>query len=848
MSFLPSSKLLQTLNFGHGNNSTPPVANGDQKAGQKPLRPKSSIANLIQFVRNPVDTVGEAVENWYEGNTKEARMKQQILQDKKQILYLRLSNATTYADWEASATALDDIEGNNDWKSVFDSPDYDAPLVEARLRQLDKARISCDVERMLFLVRTSLTRGLGDMGNIKLYKHTHIGTKDLIEKYITSALETLDALLDVSAKAKCDGLETKYILEQVLSTRQAFGRSALLLSGGATFGMNHIGVLKTLWEARLLPRIISGSSAGSIVCAVFCSRTDEEMPDMLASFCFGDLAVFDEEGNEDGLLRKAARFLKFGALFDISHLTRVMRGLLGDMTFQEAYNRTRKILNICVSSASLYELPRLLNYITAPNVLIWSAVAASCSVPFVFSAASILAKDPKTGQAVPWNPSPQRWIDGSVDNDLPMTRLAELFNVNHFIVSQVNPHVVPFLIKEEDSIKGEEHSASTVAAGPTWLHGLTHLAKGEALHRMHTMAELGIFPNTLSKAVSVLSQKYSGDITILPEISYADFPRMLSNPTTEFMLHAQLSGEKATWPKLSRIKNHCAIELALDDAVQKLRARVVFSPSQVDLRLGTHTRSNSDIRKSIRTQDRSKKRPLSQNSAPAFQANAYLHPTRENGPNMLKPPNLKKSLSVSTVLHEPDHTLFSANATDTPSTIVTAPVESTKPLQDLTSSGAETSNLPTSSSSSSLSFSSPNDSPSLSSPPSPFSHHHHLFPSASQPATPSHRYHQPPDFSGPSTKSPLTPTPSSFPTNLSMTPNLPTRTPKSSSPESRYKRLFHHNRSPAPQTSSEPSEGAGKRAMKRNWALDIDISAARGMILRKKKGRSDVGEEEDGVQ
>lgn len=213
--------------------------------------------------------------------------------------------------------------------------------------------------------------------------------------------------------------------------------------------------------------------------------------------------------------------------------------------------------------------------------------AASCSVPFIFSAASILAKDPKCGKAVPWNPSPQRWIDGSVDNDLPMTRLAELFNVNHFIVSQVNPHVVPFLVKEEDSMTPEaHHSSATMTAGPNWLHGITHLAKGEALHRMHIMAELGIFPNTLTKAVSVLSQKYSGDINILPEISYADFPRMLSNPTPEFMLHAQLSGERATWPKLSRIKNHCAIELALDDAVQKLRARVVFSPSQVNLRLG----------------------------------------------------------------------------------------------------------------------------------------------------------------------------------------------------------------------------------------------------------------------
>jgi TAG lipase/steryl ester hydrolase/phospholipase A2/LPA acyltransferase len=98
------------------------------------------------------------------------------------------------------------------------------------------------------------------------------------------------------------------------------------------------------------------------------------MPDLLATFRSGNLAVFEEEGNEDGVLRKVARFLKFGALFDISHLTRVMRDILGDITFQEAYNRTRKILNICVSSASLYELPRLLNYITAPNVLIWSAV------------------------------------------------------------------------------------------------------------------------------------------------------------------------------------------------------------------------------------------------------------------------------------------------------------------------------------------------------------------------------------------------------------------------------------------------------------------------------------------
>lgn len=211
------------------------------------------------------------------------------------------------------------------------------------------------------------------MSNANLYRHSHVGTKNLIDQYISTALATLSTLLDASSRGQCDGHEMKYILKQLLSARQAFGRSALLLSGGATFGMNHIGVVKTLWEANLLPRIVSGASAGSIVCSVLCIHTDDEIPDIVAEFGNSSFSVFGPE-KEDTVLKKAARFLKTGSFFDISHLTKVMKELLGDMTFQEAYNRTRRILNICVSSAGLYELPRLLNYITAPNVLIWSAV------------------------------------------------------------------------------------------------------------------------------------------------------------------------------------------------------------------------------------------------------------------------------------------------------------------------------------------------------------------------------------------------------------------------------------------------------------------------------------------
>lgn len=534
-----------------------------------------------------------------DGLTEEQRAAKVKKEERKQILALRMSNAETMEQWRTAAKELDILEDNEAWKFDNSSADFDAPLIQTRLAQLDEARTNFDIRKMLLQVRTALSRDLGGMGNVNLYKHSYVGTKNLIERYIDSTVDTIRALVEASKHTLPDGIETKDILEQVVYARQAFGRSALSLSGGATFGMNHVGVLKALFEERLLPRIISGASAGSIVCAVLCTRTDEEIPEVLKAFPYGDLTVFEEDGKEDTILDRVRRLLTQGAWIDIKHLIRVMQGLLGDMTFLEAYNRTRRILNICVSSSShLSELPRLLNYITSPNVMIWSAVAASCSVPVLFSSAQLLTKNPITGENAPWNPSPQKWIDGSVDNDLPMTRLAEMFNVNHFIVSQVNPHVVPFLAKDIGPVAMNAQTGDN--SGPGWVYTLTNLAKDEALHRMHILAELDIFPNLVTKARSVLSQKYSGDITILPEVSYKDISRILKNPTSEFMIQTCLCGERATWPRLSRIRNRCAVELELDAAVQSLRARVVFSPSQVDLRRANTSNYNQQTKRTGR--------------------------------------------------------------------------------------------------------------------------------------------------------------------------------------------------------------------------------------------------------
>ncbi|CAM1508610.1 Fc.00g054580.m01.CDS01 [Cosmosporella sp. VM-42] len=554
------------------------------KSSSKIVSRPSQATGVVGTVQKAIKEANDAWLSWKDGLTEYERQQTVLLAERRQVLCQRMQDAESHAQWDKAAQELDALEGNEEWKKDAMSGDYNPQLIEDRLRELDEARASGDIRAMMHLIRTALSRDLGGMDNVDLYRHSYTGTKQLIERYVKSTLETIEIVV---TQSRLDhGVEYKDLLEGILFARQSFGRSALLLSGGGTFGMTHIGVLKALFEVQLLPRIISGASAGSIICAVICTKTDEEMPQLIQEFPYGDLAVFEEEDSSAGVLDHLKRLLTEGSWSDIKNLTRVMRGLTGDMTFQEAYNRSRRICNICVSTASIYELPRLLNYVTAPNVMIWSAVAASCSVPLVFNSSPLLVKDPLTGEHLPWNPSPQRWIDGSVDNDLPMTRLSELFNVNHFIVSQVNPHVVPFLTKDDHLSPSNkiERIKDYSRDEFDWVYTLTTLAKDEALHRLQFLSEVGFMPNLVTKFRSILSQKYSGDINILPDISMHDLPRLLRNPTSEFMLRSCLLGERATWPKLSRVRDRCAIELALDRAVHRLRARVVFSESQRDLR------------------------------------------------------------------------------------------------------------------------------------------------------------------------------------------------------------------------------------------------------------------------
>ena len=50
-----------------------------------------------------------------------------------------------------------------------------------------------------------------------------------------------------------------------------------MFSGGAGLGKYHYGIIKALSELDLMPRIICGSSAGSIVATLICTHKFEEL-------------------------------------------------------------------------------------------------------------------------------------------------------------------------------------------------------------------------------------------------------------------------------------------------------------------------------------------------------------------------------------------------------------------------------------------------------------------------------------------------------------------------------------------------------------------------------------------
>lgn len=469
-----------------------------------------------------------------------------------------MRSALTYEEWAHAARMLERENAAAVGTSEFDL--YDEELVRNKLQELRLRREEGSLRDIVFCMRADLVRNLGNMCSPQLHKG-RLQVPKLIREYIN---EVSTQLRMVCTSDDSEELLLEEKLAFMHETRHSFGRTALLLSGGASLGAFHVGVVKTLVEHKLLPRIIAGSSVGSIVCAVLATRSWPELESFFED-SWHSLQFFDQMG---GIFTVVKRMMTHGAVHEIRQLQRLLRHLTSNLTFQEAYDATGRILCITVCSPRKHEPPRCLNYLTSPHVVIWSAVTASCAFPGLFEAQELMAKD-RFGEIVPFQApflggpeqssgtSSRRWRDGSLESDLPMMRLKELFNVNHFIVSQANPHIAPVLrVKELVRAYGGNFAAK-----------LAHLAEMEIKHRCNQILELG-FP--LGGLAKLFAQEWEGDVTVVMPATLTQYLKMIQNPSHVELQKAINQGRRCTWEKLSAIKANCAIELVLDECVALL--------------------------------------------------------------------------------------------------------------------------------------------------------------------------------------------------------------------------------------------------------------------------------------
>jgi NTE family protein len=447
-----------------------------------------------------------------------------------------MGNAEGYLEWQQAAVEHDRLSGAEDWRADDDCEWIHASELRSTIARLRRMRQRGESWTLLNAFQDALFRHQGECAQPELYQVARAGTKRVIGEYLEE-LETCFAYLLALREPRVDDA---YRLAQVKRIGRVYGRPALMLSGGALLGLFHFGVVKALFEQDLLPRTISGSSMGSIIAAWTCTHSDDELRALFA--------------DTSRINREALGRLPLGKMrdqrtvLDQGKLRRFLVTVLGDQTFAESLRHSRRILNITVSPMRKQQVPRLLNYLSAPQALVNSAVLASCAVPVAFKPVQLMAR--RRGRVEPWMKN-EMWIDGSVHGDLPVDALRQMLNINHFITSQTNPHVVPLLSLY--SMRPGLAASLARAGGNIYQHGSAQLLD---ILRKHTPGRI--------------------QMPFRPLL----YPKMLTNPTTDEFRSYTLMGERATWPRMSMIRDRTRLSRAFGNAIGALMQRTDASAAK----------------------------------------------------------------------------------------------------------------------------------------------------------------------------------------------------------------------------------------------------------------------------
>jgi len=460
-----------------------------------------------------------------------------------------IEHASSYQEYKEACVEHDLLSGAKEWQEKEACELYDYKLIRKRVNRIRDAKQKQDAAAMMFILHEGIHGNLGNIANPELSNHSKLGTKVLIEEFLSEVCSAMDFIYHAD-EAEVDFYDKLAFFEE---TSHAFGQSCLMLSGGAGLGFFHAGVIKALSQHNLLPNVISGASAGSIMAALIGTRTDLELLEILTPESIHE--KFHRWGVWKGWFEES--------LLDSTNLENALIELFDLTTFEEAFDKTGRQITVTVSPADLHQYSRLLNARTSPNAIITQAVRASCAVPFMFSPVGLKAKN-QAGEVIPYIPN-RKFADGSVMADMPFNRLARLYGVNHSIVSQTNPLAVPFLSRTKQHSKGvlaltTRHFAKMLKTNSVYACDvIENMVSGRT-------AKMGIH-----KVRSIIDQQYVGDINIIPARGFKNLRHLLANPTVDSIASLISNAERATWGQIELIERSTRISKTFQSYLVQLR-------------------------------------------------------------------------------------------------------------------------------------------------------------------------------------------------------------------------------------------------------------------------------------
>ncbi|KAG5991609.1 hypothetical protein E4U52_003478 [Claviceps spartinae] len=496
---------------------------------------------------------------------------------RREMLRRNMRSASTYREWVAAARELDAFLGRQTWKEENEFAYYDSKTVKRVWDQLKKLRVEAEVqegktakpngehrtaiENLKSLVEACVKNNFVGVENARLYSQTYYGTKNLVQNFVDEVERSIEMLI----KSKRLEAEEKRLLFKHVHAN--YGRTALCLSGGASFAYYHLGLVRGMLDADLLPDVITGTSGGALIAALVATRTNDELKKLLIPALSHRINACREPATV-----WIPRWWKTGARFDsVDWAKRCSWWTRGSLTFREAYERTGRILNVTCVPADPHSPTILCNYLTSPDCVIWSAVLASAAVPGILNPVVLMMKT-RDGTLIPYSFG-HKWKDGSLRTDIPIKALNTHFNVNFTIVSQVNPHVNLFFFSSRGSVGHPvTHRKGRGWRGGYLLSAFEHLLKLDMNKWLKFVRHAELLPRPLGQDWSQLwLQEFSGTITIWPKSVPSDFWYILSDPDPLRLARMIHQGQQSAFPMLKFLTNRLKIERLVERGRRETR-------------------------------------------------------------------------------------------------------------------------------------------------------------------------------------------------------------------------------------------------------------------------------------